>query len=426
MAKKFLTSLDLLKNEIQNTVVQNLSVEPANPKEGQIYFNTTTHKLCVFENGAWTSYPSLEVFTEELNKKANLADVNQQIAGLEQKITDKDSLPTRTGHANEWLTNDGTDASWSALPSSSTDVAGIVKLASDEEIEAGTSTTVAVSVKNLADVKAVVTSDKSELEGKINAEKTAREEADTKHTSDIEALQSGKANKADTLVGYGITDAYTKSEVDAKVSSVYKYKGSVETYAELPTENNVEGDVWNVAQADKEHGVSAGDNVAWVNVKGEVAAHWDVLAGTVDLTNYYAKDEIDTKVSTLQASIDANAGEIAELDADKQAKLTEDQLAAVNSGITTEKVAKYDAYDAAIKAASNKEVHLNEVLTPAGGVATWEIVHNLGENVNVTIKIAATGEEVFADVAQSENKVTIKINADAEIAANTYKVVIIG
>lgn len=426
MAKKFLTSLDLLKNEIQNAVVQNLSVEPANPKEGQIYFNTTTHKLCVFENGTWVSYPSLAFLTSELAKKDNVEDVNQKVSELEQKITDKDSLPARTDHANEWLTNNGTDASWSALPSSSTDVAGIVKLASVEEIEAGSSTAVAVSVKNLADVKAVVASDKSELEGKINAEKAAREEADTKHTSDIEALQSGKANKADTLVGYGITDAYTKSEVDAKVSSVYKYKGSVETYAELPTENNVEGDVWNVAQADKEHGVSAGDNVAWVNVKGEVAAHWDVLAGTVDLTNYYAKGEIDTKVSTLQASIDVNAGEIAELDADKQAKLTEDQLAAVNSGITTEKVAKYDAYDAAIKAASNKEVHLNEVLTPAGGVATWEIVHNLGENVNVAIKIAATGEEVFADVAQSENKVTVKINADAEIAANTYKVVIIG
>lgn len=426
MAKKFLTSLDLLKNEIQNAVVQNLSVEPANPKEGQIYFNTTTHKLCVFENDAWVSYPSLEVLASELAKKANSDDVDQKVAELEQKITDKDSLPVRDGHANEWLTNNGTDAEWSALPSASTDISGIVKLASDEDIEAGTATTIAVSVKNLADVKETEANDKTELEGKITAEETARKEADTKHTSDIEALQEGKADKADTLAGYGITDAYTKSEVDAKVSSIYKYKGSVETYAELPTEDNVEGDVWNVAQADKEHGISAGDNVAWVATKGDVEAHWDVLAGTVDLTNYYDKSEIDGKVNTLQAGIDANAGEIAELDADKQAKLTEEQLAAVNSGITAEKVAKYDAYDAAIKAASNKEVHLNEVLTPAGGVATWEIVHNLGENVNVAIKIAATGEEVFADVTQSENKVTVKINADAEIAANTYKVVIIG
>ena len=126
MAKKFLTSLDLLKNEIQNAVVQNLSVEPANPKEGQIYFNTTTHKLCVFENGVWVSYPSLAFLTSELTKKANTEDVNQKVSELEQKITDNDSLPARAGHANEWLTNDGTDASWSALPSSSTDVAGIV------------------------------------------------------------------------------------------------------------------------------------------------------------------------------------------------------------------------------------------------------------------------------------------------------------
>ena len=35
----------------------------------------------------------------------------------------------------------------------------------------------------------------------------------------ISALQSGKADKATTLSGYGITDAYTKSEVDTKVNA---------------------------------------------------------------------------------------------------------------------------------------------------------------------------------------------------------------
>lgn len=35
----------------------------------------------------------------------------------------------------------------------------------------------------------------------------------------IAALQTGKANKATTLSGYGITDAYTKTEVDTKVNA---------------------------------------------------------------------------------------------------------------------------------------------------------------------------------------------------------------
>ena len=69
----------------------------------------------------------------------------------------------------------------------------------------------------------------------------------------------------------------TKSDI----SSVYKYKGSVSTYAELPQSEQQTGDVYNVETADSSHGVKAGDNVAW---NGE---EWDVLSGTVDLSNYY-------------------------------------------------------------------------------------------------------------------------------------------
>lgn len=69
----------------------------------------------------------------------------------------------------------------------------------------------------------------------------------------------------------------TKSDI----SSVYKYKGSVETYAELPSSNQQVGDVYNVETADSSHKIKAGDNVAWNGTA------WDVLSGTVDLSNYY-------------------------------------------------------------------------------------------------------------------------------------------
>lgn len=98
-----------------------------------------------------------------------------------------------------------------------------------------------------------------------------------------------KADKASTLAGYGIMDAYTKSETDAKISSVYRYRGSVETYADLPTEGQKEGDVWNIASADAAHGINAGDNVAWT-ADGE----WDALSGQVDLTPFALKEEAAT------------------------------------------------------------------------------------------------------------------------------------
>lgn len=102
---------------------------------------------------------------------------------------------------------------------------------------------------------------------------------------DLIALLEEKANKATTLAGYGITDAYTKTEIDAKVASVYRYKGSVNAYSDLPTEDQQVGDVYNVVNADEEHGIKAGDNVAWNGEK------WDVLAGEIDLSGYIQKAE---------------------------------------------------------------------------------------------------------------------------------------
>ena len=49
----------------------------------------------------------------------------------------------------------------------------------------------------------------------------------------LAAVLEGKADKATTLDGYGITNAYTKDEINAKISAVYKPAGSV-AFAELP------------------------------------------------------------------------------------------------------------------------------------------------------------------------------------------------
>ena len=65
--------------------------------------------------------------------------------------------------------------------------------------------------------------------------------------TDIPSLSWSKitSGKPTTLSGYGISDAYTKSEVDGKVAGLYKYKGSVVSYSNLPTTGQITGDVWN-------------------------------------------------------------------------------------------------------------------------------------------------------------------------------------
>lgn len=84
------------------------------------------------------------------------------------------------------------------------------------------------------------------------------------------AMDTAKADKATTLAGYGITDAYTKDEVDEKVAGVYIYKGSVATQADLPASGNRTGDVYNVE--------SDGTNWAWNDTS------WDNLGALIDLS----------------------------------------------------------------------------------------------------------------------------------------------
>lgn len=70
------------------------------------------------------------------------------------------------------------------------------------------------------------------------------------------------------------------ADVEAVRDSLAKmitYQGSVDNYSDLP-ENPQVGYSYNVKNADKEHGVNAGDNVVW---NGE---SWDNLGGSVDMS----------------------------------------------------------------------------------------------------------------------------------------------
>lgn len=53
MAMRFLTNIDLMKNELQNAVIQVLAAAPASPKEGQIYYNSADKLIYRYDGANW-------------------------------------------------------------------------------------------------------------------------------------------------------------------------------------------------------------------------------------------------------------------------------------------------------------------------------------------------------------------------------------
>ena len=104
--------------------------------------------------------------------------------------------------------------------------------------------------------------------------------------ADIDGTTTDLTEKITTVANNLATheaDFNNPHKVTAKqlgLTTVYQYKGSVATYADLPTTGQKVGDVWNVETADPDHGIKAGDNVAWDG------AQWDILGGNHDLSGY--------------------------------------------------------------------------------------------------------------------------------------------
>lgn len=165
--------------------------------------------------------------------------------------------------------------------------------------------------------------------------------------SDIETQLS---NKVDKVEGKGLsTNDFTDDLLNLlkKVSKPLNYKGSVPTYNDLPTEGNLEGDVWNVTKTDVNYawtgtdwdpfGSSAVNIVDDLTTGGATAAlsaeQGKVLKGLVDTkvdkvsgkqlsTNDYTTAEKDKLAglsnyndADLKASIKLNSDNIASMDA---------------------------------------------------------------------------------------------------------------
>lgn len=71
-----------------------------------------------------------------------------------------------------------------------------------------------------------------------------------------------------------------KDMLNQAIAGVFKYKGSVATYSDLPASDNVIGDTWNV--------LDTGMNYCWDG------SAWDALASIIDTSDFASKSSVNT------------------------------------------------------------------------------------------------------------------------------------
>lgn len=480
MAKKtFLVDIDLKQNELQNGVLQNLAAAPALAKGGQPYFDTSTNHFMGFNGTEWLPLDSqgmFYTFSTGLTETNGIVILNKATTSALGGVIIGSNITLSSGTIS--ISSSNITNALGYTPYNSTNPAGYI-----------TSSALTPYVLNTRTINGyALSSDISLTYSDVGALSSSTTINDLTTSDQQAALNSGANTTNITQIGTNTTDIATingkipsqastsnqladKNFVNSSISTQTAYfDGSWNTYADIPTtvagfenagypaptNNNYlvvkedetqDGGTWRYKYVD------AGGTYSKNNWKSEYEVNeTPMTAAQLAALNSGITDTLVTQITTNQNNI--SSLQQTSVTASSTTTFTNKTFNAEGTGnsITNLKTSNFktgvivttvgatgsdsclpteQAVREALTTLNNSVVHKissnNSALTQTGGICTWNISNTLATaDIIVSVYELSTGSEVMCDITVSSSTITIKINSTSNIAANTYKAVIIG
>lgn len=245
------------------------------------------------------------------------------------------------------------------------------------------------------------------------------EASDVKSVTDaLDGRLDTAENKLDTiqgqLTGFDSSTSsvinYVDNAVSTAIASVYKVKGSVATYGDLPESGQSVGDVYNVIAAYSTY--PAGTNWVWTGTE------WDALGGTIDLSPYMLVSDFNTYSAATKTEIEGIEGRVSTLETGLSTETTARENAdnAINAkfgeGISSSSTVA-SKISAEATARENEDSRLNNLITA-------ETKTRKDDVAEVSAATGTLRQDIDNEITRATSAETsLRNSIDAEVSART-------